>query len=128
MTAEPPEPLPRSLFSRIFLGRRKDLRDPGIFHRMALIPFLAWVGLGADGLSSSSYGPDEAYRALGEHTYLAVGLALATALTVFIISLRLQPRSSSTSPTAAAATWWPPSCSASASASSPAARCWSTTS
>ncbi|MFI5290087.1 MAG: APC family permease, partial [Polyangia bacterium] len=71
---------------RIFLGSRKDLRDPGIFHRMALIPFLAWVGLGADGLSSSSYGPDEAYRALGQHRYLAVALAFATALTVFIIS------------------------------------------
>jgi amino acid transporter len=72
--------------SRIFLGRRKDIRDPGIFHRMALIPFLAWVGLGADGLSSSSYGPDEAYRALGDRRYLAVGLTLATGLTVFVIS------------------------------------------
>src|SRR5579885_2801466 len=71
---------------RIFLGRRKDFRDPGIFHRMALIPFLAWVGLGADGLSSSAYGPEEAFKALGEHRYLAVGLALATALTVVIIS------------------------------------------
>jgi amino acid transporter len=72
--------------SRIFLGHRKDFRDPGIFHRMALIPFLAWVGLGADGLSSSAYGPEEAFRALGEHRYLAVGLALATALTVIVIS------------------------------------------
>src|SRR6516162_8885807 len=72
--------------SRIFLGNRKDIRDPGIFHRMALIPFLAWVGLGADGLSSSSYGPDEAYRALGERRYLAIGLMLATGLTVFVIS------------------------------------------
>jgi amino acid transporter len=72
--------------SRIFLGDRKDLRDPGIFHRMALIPFLAWVGLGADGLSSSSYGPDEAYRALGDRQYLAVGLTLAMGLTVLIIS------------------------------------------
>src|SRR5262249_22148678 len=72
--------------SRFFLGRRKDIRDPGIFHRMALIPFLAWVGLGADGLSSSAYGPDEAYRQLGAHNYLAVFLTLAMALTVFIIS------------------------------------------
>jgi amino acid transporter len=71
---------------RFFLGGRRDLRDPGIFHRMALVPFLAWVGLGADGLSSSAYGPDEAYRALGDHRYLAVGLMLATALTVIIIS------------------------------------------
>lgn len=73
-------------FTRIFLGGRRDIRDPGIFHRMALVPFLAWVGLGADGLSSSAYGPDEAYRALGSHRYLAVGLTLATAFTVFIIS------------------------------------------
>src|SRR5439155_24462105 len=42
--------------------------------------------LGADGLSSSAYGPDEAFRALGEHRYLAGVLALAMALTVFIIS------------------------------------------
>src|SRR6185295_2169899 len=52
---------------------------------------LAWIGLGADGLSSSAYGPDEAFRALIDdknrhHTGLAVFLALATALTVFIIS------------------------------------------
>jgi len=53
---------------------------------MALIPVLAWIGLGADGLSSSSYGPQEAFRALGSHTYLALILAAATAATVFIIS------------------------------------------
>ncbi|MFA7000910.1 MAG: APC family permease [Candidatus Omnitrophota bacterium] len=47
---------------------------------------LAWVGLGADGLSSSAYGPEEAYRVLGEHSYLAILLVLATAGTVFIIS------------------------------------------
>ncbi len=47
---------------------------------------LAWIGLGADGLSSSSYGPEEAFRAVCSHTYLALFLALATALTVFIIS------------------------------------------
>ena len=51
---------------RFFLGRRKDFRDPAIYHRMALIPFLAWVGLGADGLSSSAYGPEEAFRTLGD--------------------------------------------------------------
>src|SRR5215813_4602365 len=44
------------------------------------------VVFGADGLSSSAYGPDEAFRALGEHTGFAVLLALATAFTVFIIS------------------------------------------
>jgi amino acid transporter len=78
-------PLIRRL-SRFFLGRRKDLRDPGIFHAMALVPFLAWVGLGADGLSSSAYGPEEAFRNLGQHTYLAVALAALMALTVMVIS------------------------------------------
>src|SRR5512138_2543377 len=67
-------------------GAPKYLKDPHLFHKMALIPILAWVGLGADGLSSSAYGPEEAFKALGEHTYLAVFLGLATALTVFIIS------------------------------------------
>ena len=53
---------------------------------MTLVAFLAWVGLGADGLSSSAYGPDEAFRALGSHAYLAVILALMIAATVLIIS------------------------------------------
>jgi amino acid transporter len=78
-----------SLFTRIVravFGAPKLLKDPQLFHKMSLIPVLAWVGLGADGLSSSSYGPEEAYRALGSHTYLAILLGVATALTVFIIS------------------------------------------
>lgn len=54
---------------------------------IALIAFLAWIGLGADGLSSSCYGPEQAFYALGVHTHLAVYLALATAATVFLISL-----------------------------------------
>ncbi len=71
---------------RAVFGAPKYLKDPQLFHKMSLIPVLAWVGLGADGLSSSSYGPEEAYRALGTHTYLAILLGLATAVTVFIIS------------------------------------------
>ena len=51
---------------------------------MSLVAFLAWVGLGADGLSSSAYGPEEAFKALGEHRYLAVFLALMIAATVGI--------------------------------------------
>jgi len=42
----------------------QDPTDPAVFHKISLVAFLAWVGLGADGLSSSSYGPDEAFRAL----------------------------------------------------------------
>jgi amino acid transporter len=75
-----------SRLRRFALGAPKDVRDPNAFHKLSLIAVLAWVGLGADGLSSSAYGPDEAFRQLGEHTGLAFFLALATALTVFIIS------------------------------------------
>jgi amino acid transporter len=71
---------------RIFFGKPHDLEDRSIFHRLALIPILAWIGLGADGLSSSAYGPEEAFRTLGEHTYLAVALAIMMGATVFIIS------------------------------------------
>ena len=71
---------------RTIIGAKKNIEDPSIFHKLALFPLLAWIGLGADGVSSSSYGPPEAFMALGEHTYLAVFLALGTALTVFIIS------------------------------------------
>ena len=47
---------------------------------------MAWIGLGADGISSSCYGPEEAFLALGTHEELAIYLAIATAFTVFIIS------------------------------------------
>jgi amino acid transporter len=71
-------------------GPPKDIHDAHTFHSLSLVAMLAWVGLGADGLSSSAYGPDEAFRQLtkngGDHTSLAVGLAFGTALTVFIIS------------------------------------------
>jgi amino acid transporter len=71
---------------RTLLGAPRDVADTSHLHSMTLIAFLAWVGLGADGLSSSAYGPEEAFLALGRHTYLAVGLAVATAFTVLIIS------------------------------------------
>ncbi len=54
---------------------------------MLLVAFLAWVGLGADGLSSACYGPEMAFLALGQNTYLALYLAIAITLTVFIIAL-----------------------------------------
>ena len=56
-------------------------------HNLALVAFFAWVGLGADGISSSCYGPEEAFKALGEHTHLGLYLAVATIATVFIIAL-----------------------------------------
>ncbi len=69
------------------LGRARDPLSPESRHNLTLIAFLAWVGLGADGLSSSCYGPEEAFRALGDNAHLAVFLALATAITVFVIAL-----------------------------------------
>jgi amino acid transporter len=87
------------IFQRIarkVVGRPRDVHDPSIFHKLTLIALLSWIGLGADGLSSSSYGPQEAFKALYvidpvtgiTHTYLylAIFLAIATAITVFIIS------------------------------------------
>lgn len=71
---------------RAVFGPPRDVKDPSAFHKVSLVALLAWVGLGADGLSSSAYGPDEAYRALAEHTGLSVFLAVASALTVVIIS------------------------------------------
>lgn len=71
---------------RKILGERRDVSDPQALHKISLIAFLAWVGLGADGLSSSAYGPEEAFRALGEHHYLALALAVATGITVLILS------------------------------------------
>ncbi|MCX6376806.1 MAG: APC family permease, partial [Armatimonadetes bacterium] len=50
------------------------------------IAFFAWVGLGADGLSSSCYGPPEAFLALDGRIYLAIFVALGTAITISIIS------------------------------------------
>ena len=71
---------------RFLFGAPRDLFDPNVFHKVSLIAFFALVGLGADGISSSCYGPEEAYLALGSHTALAIFVAIATVVTVFIIS------------------------------------------
>jgi amino acid transporter len=71
----------------IVLGKALDPLKAETRHSLALVAFLAWVGLGADGLSSSAYGPEETFRALGEHTHLGLYMAVATAVTVFIIAL-----------------------------------------
>src|SRR6516162_1734130 len=70
----------------MFIGPPRNLEDRSIYHHISLIAFLAWVGLGADGLSSSAYGPEEAFKQLGNHSYLAIGLAALMASTVLIIS------------------------------------------
>jgi amino acid transporter len=79
----------RSLFKRIkaiLIGDARSYSDPNIFHKLSLIAFFAWVGLGSDGLTSSCYGPEEAFLTLKSHSYLAIFVALGTVLTIFIIS------------------------------------------
>jgi len=67
-------------------GNPRDVFDVETRKSISLVALLAWIGLGADGISSSCYGPEEAFLALGAHEELAIFLAIATALTVFIIS------------------------------------------
>ncbi|OPY36862.1 MAG: hypothetical protein A4E35_01699 [Methanoregula sp. PtaU1.Bin051] len=81
---------PSEFFSRfhdLLIGTKRSIEDPSLFHKIALIPLLAWIGLGADGLSSSSYGPAEAFSVVGSsHAYILLILAVVTACTVFVIS------------------------------------------
>ncbi len=76
-----------SRIRQLLLGAPLDPLSPTVRQHIALAAFIAWVGLGADGLSSSAYGPEEAFKALGTHAHLGLYLAVATAFTVFIISL-----------------------------------------
>ena len=69
----------------IFIGKARDIGDHSIFHKMSLVAVLAWVGLGADGLSSSCYGPEETMKALISHPALALFVALACVVTIAII-------------------------------------------
>ena len=70
----------------IFIGKAKTIGDKSIFHKLSLVAFFAWIGLGSDGISSSCYGPEEAYRNLQQHPMLAIFVALGTVFTIFIIS------------------------------------------
>ena len=69
----------------VLIGRARNLSDQRIFHNMSLVALLAWVGLGADGLSSSCYGPEAAYLALNGHVHLSLFVALASVLTIVVI-------------------------------------------
>lgn len=73
--------------SDVVFGPPRDPLSPETRKHIALAAFLAWIGIGADGLSSSAYGPAEAFMALGRYSDLAIYLAVATAFTVFLISL-----------------------------------------
>src|SRR5687767_4276568 len=76
----------RSLRTAV-IGKPLDPLNVKGRENLALAAFLAWAGLGADGLSSAAYGPQEAFLALGSNSDLGLYLALATAITVFIIAL-----------------------------------------
>lgn len=72
---------------QVVIGKPLDPLNADTRHSGALIAFLAWVGLGADGLSSASYGPEESFLALGGNTGVGLYLVIATVVTVFIIAL-----------------------------------------
>lgn len=69
----------------VMIGRARNLSDRSLFHKTSLIALFAWVGLGADGLSSSCYGPESAFLALGQHTFLSLFVAAGTILTIVVI-------------------------------------------
>jgi amino acid transporter len=69
----------------ILFGREKSLTDRNLFHSLSLIALFAWVGLGADGLSSSCYGPEETFKALAGNTHLSLFVALASVITIVAI-------------------------------------------
>lgn len=75
-----------SFLKNIFIGKPKDPLSSKAHSTLALSIFFAWVGLGADGLSSACYGPEQSYLALGSHTALTPWLVIATAITVFILA------------------------------------------
>jgi Amino acid permease len=79
-------PAARKITDMIF-GAPLDPFSKETRRHVVLVAFLAWIGLGADGLSSSCYGPEQAFLALGENRQLGLYLAIATAVTVFIIAV-----------------------------------------
>jgi amino acid transporter len=76
---------PTRSFKSILFGRSRSLTDGDLFHKVSLIAVFAWVGLGADGLSSSCYGPEESFRALGGNTHLSLFVALACVVTIIAV-------------------------------------------
>src|SRR5512144_2690862 len=83
---QPQKPSFARRLKTLIIGGKHDLEETSLFHKLSLIAFFAWVGLGADGLSSSCYGPEEAFNALGGHVSLSVFVALMSGITVFVIA------------------------------------------
>jgi amino acid transporter len=73
------------VLKNVVIGRAKNFSDQKLFHRASLIAMFAWVGLGADPVSSSCYGPESVFLALGTHTYLSLFVAAAVILTIVVI-------------------------------------------
>src|SRR4051812_5635991 len=69
----------------LIIGKSRALTENNLFHKVSLIAVFAWVGLGADGLSSSCYGPEETFKALGSHHHLSLFVALASVVTIVAI-------------------------------------------
>jgi amino acid transporter len=76
----------RKKLKNAVIGKAKTIQDKSLFHKLTLVAFFAWIGLGADGISSSCYGPEEAFRNLQGHTSLAIFVALGSVLTIIVIS------------------------------------------
>ena len=74
-----------SSLKTLLFGRSRSLYEDNLFHKVSLIAVFAWVGLGADGLSSSCYGPEESFKALGSNHNLTVFVALACVVTITVI-------------------------------------------
>jgi amino acid transporter len=71
----------------LVIGRAKNYSDKHLFHKASLIAMFAWVGLGADPVSSSCYGPESVFLALGEHAGLSLFVALMVITTIIIICM-----------------------------------------
>ncbi|MGA2141122.1 MAG: APC family permease [Brevinematales bacterium] len=86
-TSEPGER--QSIFTRLrslIIGEARNPEDRSVFHKLSLIAVFAWIGLGADALSSSCYGPEEAFRVVLKYPFLGLFVGIATSVTIIIIS------------------------------------------
>ena len=110
----------------LLVGKPRDLADQSVFHHVSLVAFLAWVGLGADGLSQlllrSARGVRNLWAARVPGDLPVVGRSSPCSSSRPAIGT-----SSKSFPAAAADTWSPRSSWGRAWASCRAARCWSTT-
>lgn len=73
--------------SELLYGKARNIFDPELFRKISLVALLAWIGIGADGISSSCYGPEEAYKALGDNHFLVFPLIGLIVLTITVLSV-----------------------------------------